>query len=137
MRAHVSQLSAFTAAGLSYNGPAMKSSLPRKALLLVAALFALAGCGATVGDPCTTEQDCGGQVCLNKGWTPGGYCTRTCTIGVDTSCPGGSICVTDAVAKDQSGCLRTCKGNSDCRTGYVCKSVRSSSSAVCVGPDGI
>ena len=40
--------------------------------VLSAALF-VAGCGATVGDPCTTEQDCGKQVCLNKDYTPGGY----------------------------------------------------------------
>lgn len=105
-------------------------------LLLPLSLFAV-GCGSTVGDPCTTEADCGGQVCLNRDWTPGGYCTKSCTVGVEDSCPGGSLCVRDAVAKDLPGCLRTCKGNSDCRSGYTCRSVRDSTTAVCVGPEGI
>lgn len=100
-------------------------------------LILLAGCGATVGDPCTTTKECGGAVCLNRDFTPGGYCSVACSLGANSGCPAGSICVDDALGRDTPGCLRSCRSAADCRQGYVCKTEKSSSTPVCVGPEGI
>lgn len=103
---------------------------------IAVSLFA-AGCGAAVSDPCTTEADCGGQICLNRGdWTPGGYCSKPCTVGDDSSCPGGTTCVRDIIARDQPGCLKSCISANDCRKGYNCRVSNDSPRAVCVGNDG-
>ena len=114
------------------------SLMTRLGLWMAVGLGALAlGCGSSVADPCTTEADCGGQICLNKNYAPGGYCSKPCTPGVEESCPGGTVCVRDIIAKDQPGCLRSCTGPSDCRKGYGCEVIRESSRAVCIGPEGI
>lgn len=96
----------------------------------------LVGCGATVGDPCTTPSDCGGQNCINQEWTPGGYCSQQCNLADERSCPGGTLCIPDGLAKDVPACFRTCRNQNDCRPGYVCKSVKDRP-PVCVGPTGI
>jgi hypothetical protein len=105
-------------------------------LLFLLTFALLAGCGATIGDACTTEKDCGNGVCLNRGFTPGGYCSVSCTVG-GAACPTGSVCVDNAIGRDVSGCLRTCASSKDCRGGYVCKTERNSGTPVCVGPEGI
>ena len=102
----------------------------RGALIL---LFTLSACGATVGDPCTTPSDCGGQTCINADFAPGGYCSRQCVLNDDRSCPGGSICVKDGQAKDVHACFRTCLTQNDCRSGYQCRGFRDSTQNVCVG----
>ncbi|MBX5484764.1 MAG: hypothetical protein IRZ16_23315 [Myxococcaceae bacterium] len=98
---------------------------------------ALAACGTTVGDPCTTPDDCGDAVCLNNAYTPGGYCSRQCSRGVADSCPAGSQCIRDGLAHDLDGCFRECNNDSDCRTGYVCRRVKDQQFTVCIGPEGI
>ena len=103
--------------------------------LTVAALLAT-GCGSSVSDPCTTPEDCGGQICLNERWAPGGYCSAPCTLGDSNSCPGGSVCVRDVIARDKPGCVRSCTSGNDCRKGYICRVDRESPNAVCIGPDG-
>ena len=92
----------------------------------------LAGCGPTMGDPCTTNKECGPGVCLQRDFTPGGYCSLGCG-----SCPTGSVCVKEALGKDTPGCMRSCLKQSDCRDGYVCRLERDSETAICVGPQGI
>jgi len=104
--------------------------------MAVVALLACA-CGPTVGDPCTTPNECGGQVCINQEWTPGGYCSRQCTLADERSCPGGTACIADGLAKDNPACFRQCRNQSDCRTGYVCRTVKDSVQSVCIGPTGL
>src|SRR4051794_465185 len=91
-------------------------------IVLAAAMTALWGCGATVGDPCTTASDCGDKLCLNETFTPGGYCTQQCEAVDPESCPSGTVCVRSAVSDALSGCFRRCDGDDDCRAGYSCQS---------------
>lgn len=106
------------------------------ALIAGVLLAGLSACGPTIGDPCTTSQECGAGVCLNRDFAPGGYCSLDCALG-GTACPAGTICVADAVGKDKPGCMRTCRQQTECRSGYVCKTEKNSSEPICVGPQGI
>jgi len=103
---------------------------------LLAVLLFAAACGPTVGDPCTIATECGGAVCLNRDFTPGGYCTTACTPGT-TRCPTGSVCVRDALGRDAWGCMLSCTKQSQCRNGYVCRVENDSPTSICVGPQGI
>ncbi|MBL8919660.1 MAG: hypothetical protein JNJ54_12405 [Myxococcaceae bacterium] len=105
-------------------------------IVTLVGLLGLAGCGATIGDACTTAKDCGSGLCLNRDFTPGGYCALGCVLG-GAACPAGSVCVDDAVGRDSPGCLRSCRSSLDCREGYICRTERSSPTPVCVGPEGI
>lgn len=74
----------------------------------------------TVGDYCTSFNDCGGEEfggCLLDGF-PGGYCTQACGSGAP-GCPVGSTCHSFATG---SVCLQDCTMGSDCRPGsdYTC-----------------
>ena len=82
----------------------------------------LVGCGATVGDACTTDGNCGSQgICItNRDYTPGGYCSQSCVPGKDNTCPSGSTCVSKGADEDVSACFRECKQSTDCREGYQC-----------------
>jgi hypothetical protein len=102
---------------------------------LVAALCLL-GCGPTIGDPCTVTTDCGPGTCLNRDFTPGGYCSLACPAG-SNPCPSGTTCVDNAISRGQPACMRTCTNDRDCRTGYVCKTEQNSLQPICVGPKGI
>ncbi|MGQ0508683.1 MAG: hypothetical protein ACT4TC_25565 [Myxococcaceae bacterium] len=105
-----------------------------RALIVVLLGATLAGCGATVGDACTTVSECGNQLCINnKDYTPGGYCSRQCTHGDDRTCPNGSTCIRNG-AGDFDACFRVCQTNSECRTGYTCAVFRGSTQSVCVVP---
>jgi hypothetical protein len=97
-------------------------------------LVVLAGCGATVGDPCTTANDCGSNLCINSDLTPGGYCSRQCTLADDKTCPGGTTCIRDGLSKDVNACFKICVTQNECRTGYVCKALRDNTNTVCVAP---
>lgn len=77
----------------------------------------LAGCGSGIGDGCTTDQDCGGRRCDTFATYPGGYCTQRCTPGDDSTCPAGGSC---QVHQGEILCLRTCKEDVECRSGYRC-----------------
>jgi|CXWL01.1.fsa_nt_gi hypothetical protein len=109
----------------------------KRICLSVLTLVCLAACGPTVGDACTTAQECGGRLCLNAEGEPGGYCSQTCKLDDGRSCPSGSLCVRDGLAKDAPACFRICASAADCRTGYVCRVEKESSSAICIGPAGI
>ena len=94
------------------------------------------GCTAgmgTIGEPCTSHDECAGHVCLLEdrlGW-PGGSCSQG--SGTDPACGG---CPTGSSCSDLLGrgtgpffCLRTCSGPADCRADdQVC-----TPAGVCVG----
>jgi hypothetical protein len=106
-----------------------------RALLLS---LAVSACGPTIGDPCTTAQDCLGRTCLNGGGVPGGYCSSMCKVGdMGAQCPTGTVCIRDGIANGNDGCYRQCNSTRDCRTGYRCESARGSDATVCVGPNGL
>src|SRR4051812_41686726 len=101
-----------------------------KRLPVIAFVLALlGGCGPTVGDPCTTSQECGGGTCLNQTFVPGGYCSVGCKA--DGLCPTGSTCVREVSGRGNDMCLRTCRLDADCRQGYLCRSIRDSA-FVCI-----
>lgn len=104
------------------------------ALSAAAAVASLLGCGPTIGDPCTVAGDCGNQLCINKPYTPGGYCSRQCSLGDDRSCPTGSSCVREGNGSNSPACFHNCSTATDCRAGYVCLSTSKSSKPICVGP---
>ena len=95
--------------------------------------FALAGCGPTVGDPCTTSVDCGGALCINLDYAKGGYCSAACDD--KTGCPTGTTCLKHALGQGSNACFRLCSRQAECRNGYACRSVEGSPS-VCIGPQG-
>lgn len=97
----------------------------------------LSGCGATVGDACTTAADCGNQLCINQAWTLGGYCSKACTPGDDATCPAGSTCIPNGNGHNSPACFRVCNNVRDCRAGYACLQVSGNSKMICVGPGGI
>lgn len=107
-----------------------------KTRLLVVVTLWLSACGPTIGDPCTTDAECGPGVCLNRDFTPGGACSLACAVG-GAACPSGTVCVRDALGKDRAGCLRSCAAQAECRGGYVCKVEKDSATPICVGPQGI
>lgn len=110
---------------------------PRLRLLSLACLaLALGACGPTIGDACTADADCGPGVCVKKDYTPGGMCSLACEVG-GALCPAGTICVKDAIAGNQSGCMKSCTRQADCRDAYVCNNAKDSATPVCVGPAGI
>lgn len=111
--------------------------MSRIAILALGLSLAVTSCAPVAGDACTTQKDCGEQVCLNVTYTPDGYCTQQCSLTPSDSCPAGSVCVRDAISKDLNGCLRTCETAKDCRSGYECRKARESSETVCVGREGI
>lgn len=101
-----------------------------------ATALALTGCGATVGDPCTTPRDCGNGLCINEDYTPGGYCSTQCVVGDDTTCPSGTRCVKEGAGKDVPACFIECATGDDCRSGYVCERVKDHPFKVCIGREG-
>jgi hypothetical protein len=97
-------------------------------------LVSLAACGPTIGDPCTTAQDCLGRTCLNRPGFAGGYCSVSCMLADPNGCPTGSVCIRDGISPGTHGCFRACNTTIDCRSTYVCSKVHGSDVAVCVGP---
>ena len=97
----------------------------------------LVGCGATVGDACTSDTECGDMgFCINQVNTPGGYCSQPCVPDKDSTCPTGSTCVRQGAASDVSACFLKCTTNSDCRSGYQCLSgFRGNAFSVCAAPN--
>ncbi|MDP2272931.1 MAG: hypothetical protein Q8N23_26875 [Archangium sp.] len=100
-------------------------------LLTFVMSLGLFACGPVIGDPCTVSSDCGPGFCLNEAFAPGGLCTITCT-GLGGVCPAGSVCIPDAIDADTSGCLASCTKDSDCRSGYTCRTEYGN--RVCLGP---
>ncbi len=110
-----------------------------RTLIALTVLCLTAACGPTIGDACTLAAECGtGATCINRDFTPGGYCSLSCTLGNDATCPAGSTCIKDALGKNAPGCMRTCRQATDCRSSaYVCQFAKDSTKTVCIGPAGI
>ena len=72
--------------------------------------------GADDGEPCVSDINCKGGVCLkaDAGY-PGGYCS-TLNCDNDGECNGG-VCT---VASANTVCRAACGSGSDCRSGYNC-----------------
>lgn len=87
-------------------------------IILLAIIFSgLLGCEASVGDKCTTSNDCPtGTVCDTD--SPGGYCLVS-SCESDEECPEEAVCV--SFTKSMSYCLKKCKKDSDCRSKYTCR----------------
>lgn len=121
------------ATGRTRYSQAMRASLG----ILILGLVGLVGCGPTIGDPCTTNTDCGpGVLCINKDYSPGGYCTISCKLQEpNDTCPTGSTCVKDGLGRNTAACFRMCNRQTDCRNGYACRPVNGSVN-ICVGAAG-
>ncbi len=139
-----------------------------QAVVTAVALGLALGCKPKIGDDCELDTDCsnsGDRLCDRS--QPGGYCTIfNCEPG---TCPDEATCIgfrttLSALASDagewacldpqqnsrlqRAFCMRRCKSNSDCRTGYECLDMRQpanpygavvledgGSGKVCVVPD--
>ncbi len=72
----------------------------------------------TLGEPCSSDGQCGGELTCLRGpdhavfWD--GYCG---TVGCTGACPAGAKCI-DAFGARY--CLKPCVGSRDCRDGYIC-----------------
>lgn len=74
---------------------------------------------SVVGQPCTSNSQCGAGFCANSASFPGGYCTQDC---LSTSCPAGSKCYLNST-RTQAYCFASCSSiGASCRSGggYVC-----------------
>jgi hypothetical protein len=83
----------------------------------------------TAGNPCTSDQDCGGAMgsCATTlplgimfadqvAPAPGGYCTQPCSL--DSECGDGAQCISAGVTGGL--CMSRCSAEADCREGYAC-----------------
>jgi hypothetical protein len=101
---------------------------------LALALGLLLGCQPHIGDDCETSADCsanGDRLCDIT--QPSGYCTIfNCEPG---TCPDESVCIVFSASSStvpgcenaygtspyqRSFCMKTCSGESDCRSKYSC-----------------
>lgn len=78
-------------------------------------IFLFFSCSKEIGDPCSSNVDCGSnRICDTS--QPGGYCTISpCRPG---DCPSGSECI--EFEPQISYCMESCSDSSQCRKGYVC-----------------
>ena len=113
--------------------PRIDAFLPAAALALALFFGATMGCSATVGDACTSNRECGpSQECDPS--PPGGYCLiPNCRA---TSCPPEAWCASFTfVDRERTFCLRKCKSDGDCRSGYKCRFDTGTPGGVCyTGP---
>jgi hypothetical protein len=97
----------------------------------VLAVLAMA-CGPTIGDPCTSANDCLNRTCITGSSWPGGYCSQSCALDNVNSCPQGSVCVPNGISAGLHGCYHACTALKDCRATYTCRKVMGSDQTVCV-----
>jgi hypothetical protein len=99
----------------------------------VAVVLACPACTPNIGDACVVHSECsqtGDRICEPN--FPGGYCTIfNCEPG---TCPSEAACVAFYSAPseklacgdptdrrfERTFCMKTCTGDSDCRTSYSC-----------------
>ena len=105
----------------------MKIAASLGGVLAVAFLYALGRSNSSpAGAACSEGSDCEGDVCLNSPDFPSGYRTQACTVGSNSGCPGGSVCIDDASGTPsgsgiKSVCYQACAVDADCGAGYACK----------------
>jgi hypothetical protein len=91
-----------------------------------------------IGSACTSDPQCPDLLCILESPFSGGYCSSVQLDCAHANCESGSSCrqVTLQASPPvmESLCLKTCGGNSECRTneGYLCCAAGSGSSKVCV-----
>jgi hypothetical protein len=118
-----------------------------QAVIAASLLLAALGCKPEIGDKCDLDADCsnaGDRLCDRT--QPGGYCTVfNCEPG---TCPDEATCIgfrttVSALATEdgpvtgwtcsdpqqssrlqRAFCMRRCKSNGDCRSGYECLDMR-------------
>lgn len=72
-------------------------------------------CGIQIGDPCSSNIDCGQNRICDKS-QPGGYCTVSpCE---EETCPSEAVCI--FFSTWDSFCMLKCSQSEDCRKDYVC-----------------
>lgn len=81
--------------------------------------------GFADGRACSTDDECGGGVCLTGPEWPDGYCT---TPGCE-SCPGRCLEFEGA-----QYCARECNQLMRCRDGYGCGRTPTTDVTICIGP---
>ena len=92
--------------------------------------------GLPHGSPCSSDDACAGDRCLQGGTWAGGYCTEPCLECAQE----GSSCVRPELSTINI-CAADCRTHDDCRDGYVCKTDGFSDDTVCLpgvrgNPDG-
>jgi cysteine-rich repeat protein len=81
------------------------------------------------GEPCTADASCLSDSCLAEAvyGQPGGLCaTDNC---LSTPCPVGSACLDYGATG--AFCFPTCNGDADCRSGFYCTDIYSTSEPIC------
>jgi hypothetical protein len=100
-----------------------------------------------IGEPCTMDSQCtnppdNGGFCTIRDDSlglvfPGGYCSKDfCATDAECGADGGGVCLT--LRPGDKRCMRRCSmgfssldaGQSDCRSGYLCRAYRSSDGGV-------
>lgn len=97
----------------------------RAALILLAAMT-LTACATqiSVGDPCTTRDDC--EPGLDCFAAKKGYCTRGCSEpGQTRECPTGTVCT--VFYGTTPVCSTLCDGSGDCLDGFSCSTAATGS----------
>ncbi len=73
----------------------------------------------SIGDPCSSINDCGPDAGTCDTSVSGGVCTALCLPTV-IPCPAGSGCALLSLGGQQAICLPVCNSDSDCRSGFTC-----------------
>jgi hypothetical protein len=97
----------------------MLSRVGRVALLLLALLLpsVLAGCGTSVGDECSSNNDCSAASMTCDLSAPGGYCLKA-DCWDDSDCPEDGVCI--YFRNGDRYCMLGCSSCDDCRDDYSC-----------------
>lgn len=76
--------------------------------------------GSDDGEPCGTDDECAGRLCMPEPVWQDGYCTtRPCNTDEECSAPD----VMCSSFEGESMCLLMCGSSDDCRDGYYCGEV--------------
>lgn len=114
----------------------------KQRILIFTLLCLVCACAAEIGDDCNYDDDCTVEVDDNRycdSSQPGGYCliigctpdecpSEASCVEFTTPCPTGEGYGEDSVKcqllesnRGRTYCLKHCKKNSDCRSGYKCE----------------
>lgn len=95
----------------------------------------------TIGSECGDRSECvgsdgmlggAGAICAKAPLYPGGYCTRVGCAPGDCS-TGSGLCLIGGLNGDGTNtCVKTCRMQGDCRTGYKCESFDEQNIKACI-----